>query len=159
MSRQDENLRLSEEQAARTFRRAAELDGIAGRSLSPEQVRQIATEAGISLHSVDTALSELASQPDSDESRKPEVQRPAGRAPAWVRFCMFGVPDRRIARGYYWLFLAGLIAIPILRLVTPAGDLGATRVLLGTAFCAFALWSTSRTIRWLDEHGWNTLQN
>lgn len=70
MTRQNENLRLSEEQAARTFRRAAELDGAAGTSLSREQVRQIAIEAGISSHSIDTALSELA-------SRQLERNRPA----------------------------------------------------------------------------------
>jgi hypothetical protein len=74
---------------------------------------------------------------------------------------MFGVPDRRIARGYYWLFLAGFIAIPFLRLVTPVGGSSDPGILplLAMGFCAFALWSTSRTIRWLDEHGWNTLRN
>lgn len=160
MTRQIENLRLSEEQVARTFRRAAELDGAAGRSLSREQVRQIAIEAGIGPRSVDIALSELANQPDS-ESRVLEKVRPGGRAPAWVRLCMFGVPDRRIAKAFYWLFLAGLIGIPLLlRLGTPAGGPGFTGSipLFAMAFCVFALWSTSRSIHWLDRHGWNTLQ-
>lgn len=159
MTRPNENLRLSEEQAARAFRRAAELDGAAGTSLSREQVRQIAIEAGMSPRSVDTALSELASPSPHEQLVRPDSS-PVGRAPMWVRFCMFGVPDRRIARGYYWLFLAGFIAIPVLRLVTPAGESGATSILpmLGMAFCAFALWSTSRTISWLDQHGWSTLQ-
>jgi hypothetical protein len=161
MTRIDENLRLSEEQAARTFRRAAELDGAAGRSLSVEQVRQIATEAGMSSRSVELALSELSAQLASGEA-VPNLSRPAvGPPPRWVRFCMLGVPDRRIARVYYWLFLAGLIAIPLVwRLGTPAGPPGPTGFmpLFAMAFCGFALWSTSRTIRWLDLHGWNTLQ-
>lgn len=157
----NENLTLSEEQAAHTFMRAAELDGAAGSALSVKQVRQIAIEAGISPRSVEIALGELAFRPARDEpARLNEPGRSGGSAPAWVRFCMFGVPDRRIATGYYWLFVAGLIAIPVLRLFTSAEESGATNILstLGMVLFAFAVWSTSRTIRWLDQNGWSTLR-
>jgi hypothetical protein len=152
---------LSDESARRLLMRAAELDGGGDPQLSIPQVRQIAVEAGISPHSFQTALQELApylATVDSDHMRN---RSSANRPPLWVRLCMFGVPDRRIATGYYWLFLAGLVAFPILTLLVGTRTTGAVMALMigEMAFCTFAIWSTSRAIRWLDRHNWDVLED
>lgn len=151
---------LPDESARRLLMRAAELDGTGDSRLSIPQLRQIAIEAGISRQSFETAVQELAVYPTSPD-RDPTQNRPsAGRPPAWVRFCMLGVPDRRIATGYYWLFLAGLVAFPLRSLLSgsPGSGAGLAFMLGGMAFCTFAIWSTSRAIRWLDTHSWDMLK-
>lgn len=152
-----ENLTLTEETARRVLARAAELDGSSAGSLSVEQLRQIASEVGINRQSLDAALRELRENPSS-VARSADGS-PSASVPAWVRICMTGVPDRRIARGYYWLFLAGLIALPLWALLdsTRGGATMPLPVAAGMAFFAFALWSTSRCIRWLDRNGWGLL--
>jgi hypothetical protein len=70
------------------------------------------------------------------------------------------VPDRRAATGFYWLFVAVLCASPLLARSWLAGrgvlSIVASFSLL--AFSVFAIWSTARAIRWLDEHGWDSLR-
>ncbi len=152
----DESLKLSDEKARRLLMRAAELDGAADSSLSLVQMRQIATEAGISSRSFDAALEDLTALTSSGDSASSlDEDSFVRRAPAWVRACMFGVPDRAAAMGYYWLFVAGIIAFPAHRLFIGTEPIIAT--FAGMAFCTFALWSTSRAIRWLDQHGWDSL--
>jgi hypothetical protein len=150
---------LPNESARRLLMRAAELDGPGDARLSISQLRQIAIEAGISHQSFETALQELPLYPapvDRDLSRHRSSE---SRPPAWVRFCLFGVPDRRIATGYYWLFLAGLVGFPLRYLLSanPGSEAGLTSMLGGVAFCTFAIWSSSRAIRWLDRHSWDML--
>jgi len=151
---------LSDEGVRRLLMRAAELDG-SGSQLSIAQVRQIAIEAGIGPHSFQTALNELAPLLASDEADRIRTTSSASRPPAWVRLCMFGVPDRRIATGFYCLFLGGLVAFPLRTLLggTPGSAVALASMIGGMAFCTFALWSTSRAIRWLDRHSWDLLED
>ena len=132
--------------AKRLLARAAELDAARAVGLSSAQLREIAREAGIAPEAFDAALSDPALAEVSAEGH--------ASVPFWVRLCMFGVPDRSAAMGYYWLFVAGLCACPLLAL---QGVRSVPVVLLGGASLAFALWSTSRAIRWLDRHGWEQL--
>ena len=150
---------LPDESARRLLMRAAELDGTGDSRLSISQLRQIAIEAGISSRSFETALQELAPYPASVDRDSTRTRSLADRPPAWVRFCMFGVPDRRIATGYYWLFLAGLVAFPLRNLLGGSSEAGLGLMLGGMAFCTFAIWSTSRAIRWLDRHSWDALKH
>lgn len=152
---------LSDESARRLLMRAAELDGGGESKHSIPQLRQIAIEAGISPHSFETALQELAPQLASVDVDRARNKSSVSHVPGWVRFCMFGVPDRRIATGYYWLFLAGLVAFPLRTLLSgnPGSGAGLASTIGGMAFCTFALWSTSRAIRWLDRHDWNLLHD
>ena len=133
--------------AKRLLARAAELDAARSSGLSPAQLREIAREAGIAPEAFDAALSEPALRDTGG--------RPRASVPLWVRLCMFGVPDRGAALGYYWLLVAGLCACPLLAL---QGIRNVPTVLFGGAFLSFALWSTSRAIRWLDRHGWEQLR-
>jgi len=129
-------VRVTSEEAARVLERAARLDASHRGDVSVAQLREAALESGITPEAFDAAV--------------------AKRAPWWVRGCMFGVPDRRAAMGFYWLFVAGLCAVPLLVLKNAsAGGLARTAGI--GAFLVFAAWSTSRTVRWLDAHGWNTL--
>jgi hypothetical protein len=153
MPDRSDEVKVSEENAARVFLRAAEIDADARSTLSISQVRQIALEAGISPRAVDLALEELKGQ--SAHAGSEGLSKVATRAPAWVRFCMWGVPDRRIATGYYWVFLAAFLAFPVGRLLFGNSD---ALTMAGMAFCVFSLWSTSRAIRWLDAHGWGLLE-
>jgi hypothetical protein len=152
---------LSDESVRKLLMRAAELDGAGGSVLSIAQVRQIAIEAGISPHSFETALQEFAPYLPSIDAEHTRKSSSANRPPLWVRLCMFGVPDRRIATGYYWLFVAGLLAFPLLTLFrgSPGSAAGLASMVGGMAFCTFATWSTSRAIRWLDRHEWDLLEN
>lgn len=79
--------------------------------------------------------------------------------PLWVRVCMSGVPDRRTAMVYYWLFVVAACAFPVGTLLLSGGPSARQFLLalLGTAFSAFALWSTAKAVRWLDRWGWDTL--
>jgi len=152
---------LSDDGVRTLLMRAAELDGAAGSVLSISQVRQIAIEAGISPRAFETALRELAPYSASIDAEHTPNTLSANRRPLWVRLCMFGVPDRRIATGFYWLFVAGLLAFPILTLFrgSPASPAGLALMVGGMAFCTFSLWSTSRAIQWLDRHNWDLLQD
>lgn len=76
-------------------------------------------------------------------------------APAWVRLCLFGIPDRRTAMTFYWLFVVIAAAFPALELLPPRITGGAA--VAGSLFSVFALWSTARAVRWLDRHGWDRL--
>jgi hypothetical protein len=80
-------------------------------------------------------------------------------APWWVRVCMTGVPDRRAAMVYYWMFVGALCLSPAMAwgVIPPVVGDGRTSAFAGIAFFSFALWSTSRAVRWLDEHGWSSL--
>ncbi len=135
---------VSEAIARHVLARAAELDA-AGGEVAVARLREAAREAGIAPAAVEAALAEL------------QTTTPATRPPWWVRLCLFGVPDRRTALGFYWLFVAGICGSPLLTLA-PGGDVGRLGAFGAIGFCTFALWSTSRAIRWLDEHGWDSLR-
>jgi hypothetical protein len=138
---------VSAEVARMVLTRAAELDHH-GESISSQQLRTIAREAGISDAALDAALLEVRDRGLITRG-KPEG---AVRAPLWVRICLFAVPDRTAASIYYWLFVAGLIALPVVAVESPKLD--AAPAFAGMLACVFALWSTSRAIRWFDVHGW-----
>lgn len=139
--------------------RAAELDAVRRSTVPIARLREVALEAGIQPEAFDAALGEAESHVarlSPDETSTRQVQSSAARkAPAWVRFCMFGVPDRRTAMVFYWVFGTALGASPFLTLWFDLDRLTAFAVL---GFSVFALWSTSRAIRWLDQHGWDTLE-
>lgn len=138
--------------AERVLARAAELDAVRGAGLSVAHWRAVAHEAGISADAFEAALRETA----------PVAVTPAPRAPWLVRVSLFGVPSRRAAMGYYAFFAAVLCATFVA--VVGAGVLAPTllaehaELLLFLALWAlFALWSTSRAVRWADRHGWDAL--
>ena len=142
---------LQTEVADRVLARAAELDAALVGALSVDRLREIATEAGISPEALASALHEHT----TEASAPLKLEEP--RVPGWVRLCLLGVPDRASALRYYWIFVVGLCASPLLL------RLGATPVTSGiltlsfATFCFGALWSTSRAVRWLDRHGWQRL--
>ncbi len=144
--------RLSDEEAHRLLARAAELDVGGASGLSVARLRQSAIDAGIAPAAFDAALRMEAVNRHLESRRK-------GSPPWWVRCCMFGVPDRRTATGIYWLFVAALCGSPfVVHPWAAAGPAAAAATALGAmSFPLFALWSTSRAIRWLDRHGWDTL--
>jgi hypothetical protein len=146
----DDSLKVSDQEARRLLARAAELEGAVD-SLSIAQLRHIASEASISARSFDAALEEFG---DALSRVRDEGRGSVARPPAWVRLCMFAVPDRRAAAAYYWLFVAGLVAFPVNAVLS---DGFSASSIAGMAFCTFALWSTSRAIQWLDVHGWDLL--
>ena len=140
-------VRVHDALAKRLLAQAAELDTARTFGLSAAQLRDVAQEAGIAPEAFDQALGESGLTDGVLGGRRASV-------PLWVRLCMFGVPDRSAALGYYWLFVAGLCACPLLALLSIRN---VPTVLFGGAFLSFALWSTSRAIRWLDRHGWEQL--
>ena len=144
---------LPDEAAHRLLARAAALDAARGSELPVERLRQAALAAGIAPASFDAALRLEAA------AREAEVHDET-RPPWWVRGCLFGVPDRRTATGFYWLFVAALCASRILvRPWEAGGPMEAVATALGAAALPlFSLWSTSRAIRWLDRHGWDALR-
>ena len=136
--------------AERLLARAAELDARSRAAIPVGRLREAATEAGIAAAAFDAALSELASDATATH-----------RAPWWVRGGLFGVPDRRAAMVWYWvfpvMFVAGTVAITTLPArVGPNARLG----LLGAlaAWALFSMWSTSRAVRWADHPGWDALR-
>jgi hypothetical protein len=147
MSREaDDAVTLSDHAAGRLLARAAAIDAAGMQQLS--RLRESALEAGIGAPAFDAALGELRGD------RAP----PAGIAPRWVRGCMIGVPDRRAAMIYYWVFAAGTCLGPLLALLPSRQHGGAVGLaLFVTLWSAFALLSTWRAIRWLDRHGWDAL--
>ena len=137
--------RLPPQAVAKVLERAAALDAAISSfgALTSDQLRDVALEAGISASAVAEALRE--------QSRDDEP------APAWVRFCLWSVPDRAAALRFYWIFVGGILLSPLLM---GFGDTAVTRILLSggfTAFCVGALWSTSRAVRWMDRNGWHRL--
>jgi hypothetical protein len=136
--------------AERLLARTAEMDAAGPPELSVDQLREIAAQAGISPDAFDAAVRDLAATP-----------APA-RVPLWVRACLVGVPDRRAAMTYCWSFAAALCSVPLLVVLAaswPAADrvLATPTLLLVAGWSSFALWSTSRAVRWADRHGWDTL--
>ena len=142
----------------RLLARAAELDAVDASAVSVDELRSAAVDAGIKSQAFDAALRELGRKPALGESGLPSTStsRPGRSAvPAWVRLCLLGVPDRRAAIVFYWVFAVAMCAgllLPLTEVPLPrfaAFGLG--------AFCFFGLWSTSSAVRWLDRHGWDLL--
>jgi len=103
-------------------------------------LRRLAADAGI-----DGAAFDAAFQRAGDSIRV--------RPPRWVRLCMLGVPDRQAAKGFYWLFVLGLLAVlPAVKFHWVSDGKG----IFAICWLVFSLWSTSAAIRWLDRHGWET---
>jgi hypothetical protein len=148
------NRRLTTAEAEHVLTRAAVLDARqSGQSIEVAALRHAATAAGIAAAAFDAALSEL-----------PAVT-PAQDAPAvpWiVRVTLLGVPNRAVAWGYYAFFTAALLAsfVAVIAVAVQMPRAAATYALAacGLAIWAlFALWSTSKAIRWADTHGWARL--
>ena len=136
--RHEDAVRVSDDEARRLLARAVALDGATRGDVSVAQLRQAALEAGVQPEAFEAAL------------RK--------QPPWWVRTCMWGVPDRHAAKGFYWVFVAGLLVTGVGVLnVIPGFAIGPAAGLAATVFFGFASWSTSRAIQWLDKHGWDTL--
>ena len=129
--------------AQRLLARAAELDAGPTGALSVLQLSEIAAEAGISSVAMADALREHSSAKQ--------------RVPVWVRACILGVPDRVTALRFYWIFVIGLCISPLAMRLNVPPIAGAVLALGFAAFCAGALWSTSRAVGWLDRHGWQHL--
>ena len=129
--------------AQRLLARAAALDAEPAGALSVLQLSAIAVEAGISPAAMEGALREHAT------AKEP--------VPTWVRATLFGVPDRTTALRFYWIFVAGLCASPLLMRLNVRPATGALLSLGVAAFCFGALWSTSRAVAWFDRHGWQRL--
>jgi hypothetical protein len=131
--------------AERVLARAAALDAARQGGTSLARLREVAAEAGIAPGALEAALSG-----DS-----------AAAAPLWVRVCLFGVPDRATAMGYYRLFVALLVLAPLaavaVRIWAPSRDAAAVPLLATTLWWLFSLWSTARAVRWADRHGWDRL--
>lgn len=141
--------RIDAADADRVLARAAVLDATEREQLSLARLYDVAAESGISAEAVATALEEQRSKsPGNDQGAK---------LPVSVRFCLTGVPDRASAMQYYWLFVGGLCASPLL-LLTSHYTTQARWLAASSAVASFgALWSTSRAIRWLDRNGWRHL--
>ena len=135
--------------ADRILARAAALDSGREEMMPVQRLQAVAAEAGISPDAVAAALREHA--------REATTASDGLTVPVWVRVCTFGVPDRAAALRYYWIFVAGLCASPLL--LRMDGAFAHTQLLgITAAAVSFgALWSTSRAVRWLDQHGWQRL--
>lgn len=139
--------------AERLLARAATLDvqHRAG-TVDVAALRHAAVAAGIDASAFDAALREGAPVPEA-----------AAPTPPWlVRVTLLGVPDRRVAWGYYAFFtlvlFAAVTAAVFVRMLAPHRAAAYGPVLLSLAVWAvFALWSTAKSIRWADAHGWDRL--
>lgn len=150
-----EEQRLGEGDAGELLRRAAELDAATGARATVAELRRAAIEAGISPAAFDVALA-TSGRSDLKEISLDESGRSyRGQVPRWVRVCLFGVPDRRSAMTFYWLFIAAMGALPLLTFTGVQGSIGAAGIAL---FLLFASWSTSRAVKWADKHGWSLLR-
>ena len=147
-SRDDRTASVSAEIARQVIGRAAALDAADADAVSVERLHEIAYDVGISPGAMQRALHEHA------EAATGEGEPPV---PWWVRCCIFGVPDRASALRFYWIFVGGLLASPLLLRVTRAPLLGRWLAVVTLLFCLFASWSTWRAVRWLDRHGWHRL--
>ena len=73
------------------------------------------------------------------------------RPPFWVRFVLFGVPDRAAVMGFYWLFVIALVLlVPAMKLDWLPRSKGS----FALCWFAFSLLTTNAAIRGLDRHGW-----
>lgn len=132
----------------RVLARAAALDAARQGEVSVAQLREAAGEAGISSDALEAAL------------REPPA---SASAPLWVRVCLLGVPDRRAAMVFYWLFVGLMVLTPLAASVVQVWApstvaVAVVPILLAVAlWWFFALWSTSRAVRWADDHGWERL--
>ena len=147
--------RLPDGAAERVLARAAELDAASTSGLSVAQLRSVALEAGIGPEAFEAALNAVRGELGSVNSAVSLPTAVGGRVPTWVQLCLFGVPDRRSAMTFYWIFAGGLCAMPVLAI---SGAQEASTTIAGALFLMFAAWSTSRAVRWVDEHGWNLMQ-
>jgi hypothetical protein len=141
---------LPPELAERVLSRAGELDVNGGDLVPVSRLREAAEAAGISPEAFEAALVEVAG----------ERRRVSTKVPRWVRVCLFGVTDRRVAMTYYWLFVAALLSSPVVAAMLPSQmGLGERLAipLLTAGWALFSLWSTSRAIRWADRNGWDAL--
>jgi hypothetical protein len=147
-----ENMILPDRTSARILARAAAIDSATSGGPSIAQLKAAAAEAGISSTSFDAALVEFSAH------ELAELERPT---PWWVKLCMAGITDRRAAMILYWTFQVMVFVLPATALLLLPGSVPAgTRLalsLLGIGFATFAMWSTSRAVRWLDHHGWQRL--
>ena len=140
---------LTPDIAQRLLARAAELASCPDRDAEPAgalsvlQLSEIALEAGISPAAMEGALREHTT------AHEP--------VPVWVRATLFGVPDRATALRFYWIFVAGLCASPLLMRLNVRPFTGGALALGLAAFCFGALWSTSCAVAWFDRHGWQRL--
>ena len=128
------------EVAQRLLARAAQLDAGSTGALSVAQLCEIATEAAIGPAAMESALREYAT------AKKP--------VPVWVRATLSGVPDRPTALRFYWIFVAGICASPLLTRLNVRPLTGGLLSLGVASFCLAALWGTSRAVAWFDRHGW-----
>ncbi len=96
---------LAPDVAKRVLTRAAALDVQPTGALTFSQLSAIAAEAGISSMAMEEALREHIT------AKEP--------APAWVRVCLLGVPDRVTALRFYWLFVLGLCSSPLAMRLRP----------------------------------------
>lgn len=143
----DEAVALSRDAALRVIERAARLDDTMAGAISIEDLRATAADVGVSADAFAAAVREESAG----------LLTPLEKKPFLVRIGSVGAPDRRSINAMYWLFWASISLAPfILRL--PWSPVNRGSVFVGfVAFCCFSLWSTAKTIRWYDQHGWSRL--
>lgn len=149
---------VSEANVRRLLARAAELDVSLGAQTSRERLRESAVEAGIGEEAFDAAWRELhggstsvslATHPSSTAALLLTEHSETALAPWWVRTSLWGVPDRKAAIGYYWLFTAvGVLSAAASLTTLSPFFFGLSGLSL------FGIWTTSQAVRWLDKHGW-----
>lgn len=154
-SRDPESLRLQDNAAQELLARAAEFDSASSANTTVADLRHAALEAGISSAAFDAALKALSVTASGEAAAQASSRSIRKSVPAWVRICLFGVPDRRVAMTCYWLFVAIVCALPVLAIT---GVHGPSRTIGIALFLLFALWSTSQAVKWADYHGWNSLR-
>jgi hypothetical protein len=145
--------------AERLLTRAAEIDASRASGSSIVELRDAALQAGISPEAFDAAVRGASRDTSVERPGFAEAIHARPRPPFLVRLTMTGVPDRRAAAAYYWMFVAAMIAAPLLAVAwpgrTPVRPVGS---LVISAFSFFSLWTTSYAMTWLDEHGWDALR-
>ncbi len=145
--------RLPIPQAEQLLARAAALDAQEGAGgVDVAELRRAALEAGIGASAFDAAYREAAI---------PAIA--TAPTPPWiVRITMIGVPNRVVAWGFYAFFLLLLMASGASAVADKLGMASPVRLETSLAmfvmgFSMFALWSTAKAIRWIDQHGWDQL--
>jgi hypothetical protein len=132
--------------------RAAELDVARPAAVTIGELRRAAAAAGIASRAFDAALAELHPREEAGDGRTPPR-----RAPLWVRLCLFGVPDRKAAMGFYWIFVAASLTVPLWVATRLQGPAGAMTALAFLAVFVFGICGTSKGVKWADAHGWDTV--
>ena len=158
MSDHTDDKPMSEADVRRLLTRAAELDATQGAQTSRVRLKEAAIEAGIGEEAFDAAWRELHNQAtaltvpgDAQSTGAIAATSAIGveAAPWWVRTCLWGVPDRKAAIGYYWIFTAvGLISA-----VVGIGSSSPIAFMI-SGLSLFSIWTTSQAVRWLDKYGW-----